>query len=198
MTTSLLLITSFTRCVQTACLPYICLWTVYVLGFFNSASFVALYLQAVDDVKKAFIKAEQKSYQLQKLAEQKKMSMVSLSHVNRHLKATFLIKQSEIVNTSPLCCMFSFFSQCVMQHGEEKQCKSRLNTNPHQENTEMLFLFQYLSLLRGCEGYNEIIFPHCSCDSRRKGHVITAISIHHFKLHACTEEGTLEARATVL
>uniref|UniRef100_A0A667YXU0 Sorting nexin 27 n=1 Tax=Myripristis murdjan TaxID=586833 RepID=A0A667YXU0_9TELE len=51
---------------------------------------------------------------------------------------------------------------------------------------------QYLNLLRGCEGYNEIIFPHCSCDSRRKGHVITAISIHHFKLHACTEEGTLE------
>uniref|UniRef100_A0A8D3B1Y9 Sorting nexin-27 n=1 Tax=Scophthalmus maximus TaxID=52904 RepID=A0A8D3B1Y9_SCOMX len=81
--------------------------------------------QAVDDVKKGFVKAEQKSYQLQKLAEQKKMST-------------------------------------------------------------------YLSLLRSCEGYNELIFPHCSCDSRRKGHVITAISIHHFKLHACTEEGTLE------
>uniref|UniRef100_G3PE06 Sorting nexin 27b n=1 Tax=Gasterosteus aculeatus aculeatus TaxID=481459 RepID=G3PE06_GASAC len=81
--------------------------------------------QAVDDVKKGFIKAEQKSYQLQKLAEQKKLSM-------------------------------------------------------------------YMSLLRDCEGYNEIIFPHCSCDSRRKGHVITAISIRHFKLHACTEEGTLE------
>ncbi|CAB1334561.1 unnamed protein product [Coregonus sp. 'balchen'] len=60
--------------------------------------------QAVDDVKKGFIKAEEKSYQLQKLAEQKKMAM-------------------------------------------------------------------YLSMLRGCEGYNEIIFPHCSCDSRRKGHV---------------------------
>uniref|UniRef100_A0A7N6B189 Sorting nexin 27a n=1 Tax=Anabas testudineus TaxID=64144 RepID=A0A7N6B189_ANATE len=54
------------------------------------------------------------------------------------------------------------------------------------------FFHQYLSLLRACEGYNEIIFPHCSCDSRRKGHVITAISVHHFKLHACTEEGTLE------
>lgn len=34
--------------------------------------------------------------------------------------------------------------------------------------------------------------PHCACDSRRKGHVITAISITHFKLHACTEEGQLE------
>lgn len=47
-------------------------------------------------------------------------------------------------------------------------------------------------MLRTCEGYNEIIFPHCACDSRRKGHVITAISITHFKLHACTEEGQLE------
>lgn len=50
-------------------------------------------------------------------------------------------------------------------------------------------------MLRTCEGYNEIIFPHCACDSRRKGHVITAISIAHFKLHACTEEGQLEVRA---
>uniref|UniRef100_A0A8C7GXU1 Sorting nexin 27 n=1 Tax=Oncorhynchus kisutch TaxID=8019 RepID=A0A8C7GXU1_ONCKI len=81
--------------------------------------------QALDDVKKGFIKTEDKSYQLTKLAEQRKMAM-------------------------------------------------------------------YLSLLRSCEGYNEVMFPHCSCDSRRKGHVITAISMHHFKLHACTEDGTLE------
>ncbi|TSO05439.1 Sorting nexin-27 [Bagarius yarrelli] len=81
--------------------------------------------QAQDDVKKGFIKAEDKSYQLQKLAEQRKMTT-------------------------------------------------------------------YLSLLRTCEGYNEVTFPHCSCDSRRRGHVIAAVSIHHFKLHACTEDGTLE------
>ncbi|KAF6075965.1 sorting nexin 27 [Phyllostomus discolor] len=53
-------------------------------------------------------------------------------------------------------------------------------------------MVMYLNMLRTCEGYNEIIFPHCACDSRRKGHVITAISITHFKLHACTEEGQLE------
>ncbi|KAM4691025.1 sorting nexin-27 [Rhinophrynus dorsalis] len=81
--------------------------------------------QAVDDVKRGYIKAEDKSYQLQKLCEQRKMLM-------------------------------------------------------------------YLNMLRGCEGYNEIMFPHCSCDSRRKGHVVTAISIKHFKLLACTEEGQLE------
>ncbi|MGH0189637.1 UNVERIFIED_CONTAM: hypothetical protein FKN15_037119 [Acipenser sinensis] len=55
---------------------------------------------------------------------------------------------------------------------------------------------QYLSMLRSCEGYNEILFPHCACDSRRKGHVITAISVKHFKLHACTEEGQLECRVS--
>lgn len=42
----------------------------------------------MDDVKKGFIKAEQKSYQLQKLAEQKKMSTVSLSHVGTKYTAT--------------------------------------------------------------------------------------------------------------
>ncbi|XDV40190.1 hypothetical protein PO909_009318, partial [Leuciscus waleckii] len=81
--------------------------------------------QALDDVKKGFIKVGETSYQLQKLTEQRKMTM-------------------------------------------------------------------YLGILRTCEGYNEITFPHCSCDSRRKGHVVTAISIRHFKLHACTEDGTLE------
>uniref|UniRef100_A0A8C5RLU9 Sorting nexin 27 n=1 Tax=Laticauda laticaudata TaxID=8630 RepID=A0A8C5RLU9_LATLA len=91
----------------------------------NDLAVTYFFHQAVDDVKKGYIKAEEKSYQLQKLGEQRKMVM-------------------------------------------------------------------YLNMLRTCEGYNEIVFPHCSCDSRRKGHVITAISIQHFKLHACTEEGQLE------
>lgn len=45
----------------------------------NNTLYLCTRLQAVDDVKKSFIKAEQKSYQLEKLAEQKKMSMVSPS-----------------------------------------------------------------------------------------------------------------------
>lgn len=36
-----------------------------------------LSFQALDDVKKGFIKTEDKSYQLQKLAEQRKMATVS-------------------------------------------------------------------------------------------------------------------------
>lgn len=38
-----------------------------------------LSVQALDDVKKGFIKTEDKSYQLQKLAEQRKMATVSLT-----------------------------------------------------------------------------------------------------------------------
>ncbi|XP_051992062.1 sorting nexin-27-like [Xyrauchen texanus] len=88
------------------------------------------FYQAQEDVKKGFIKAEDKAYQLQKLAEQRKMAM-------------------------------------------------------------------YLNLLHSCEGYNEVMFPHCPCDSRRKGHVISAVSMKHFKLHACTEDGTLENQVII-
>ncbi|XP_064031969.1 sorting nexin-27 isoform X2 [Pogoniulus pusillus] len=91
----------------------------------NDLAVAYFFHQAVDDVKKGYIKAEEKSYQLQKLCEQRKMVM-------------------------------------------------------------------YLNLLRTCEGYNEVIFPHCACDSRRKGHVVSAVSIRHFRLHACTQEGQLE------
>ncbi|KAK6471394.1 sorting nexin-27-like isoform X1 [Huso huso] len=90
----------------------------------NDLAITYCFHQAMEDVKKGHIKAEEKAYQLQKLAEQKKMGMI-------------------LFKTSP-------------------------------------------------PEINEILFPHCACDSRRKGHVITAISVKHFKLHACTEEGQLE------
>lgn len=47
---------------------------------FHACAFAVLTvasLQAVDDVKKGSVKSEHKSYQLQKLVEQKKMSAVS-------------------------------------------------------------------------------------------------------------------------
>lgn len=46
--------------------------------------------QAVDDVKKGYIKAEEKSYQLQKLYEQRKMVMVGLCPHNLFIKCSFL------------------------------------------------------------------------------------------------------------
>jgi sorting nexin-27 len=57
---------------------------------------------------------------------------------------------------------------------------------------------EYLELARTLNGYGEIVFPHCFCDSRKEGHVIAAIGISSFKLHACREDGTLEQQTVDL
>jgi len=51
----------------------------------------------------------------------------------------------------------------------------------------------YLKLARTLPGYGDVVFPHCSCDSRKGGHVIPSVGIQNFKLHACREDGTLES-----
>lgn len=61
----------------------------------------------------------------------------------------------------------------------------------HQDRENKL---QYLKIIRDCEGYGEIAFPHCPCDARRAGHVIPIVGFSKFKLQACTEDGTLEAQ----
>ncbi|GCC43338.1 hypothetical protein chiPu_0027395 [Chiloscyllium punctatum] len=53
----------------------------------------------------------------------------------------------------------------------------------------------YLNTVRTCASYNEIAFPHCTCDCRRNGHVIGSISIERFQLRACTDQGELEVSA---
>ena len=55
---------------------------------------------------------------------------------------------------------------------------------------------QYLELVQSSSSYNSVIFPHCACDSRKRGHVIVNISYPNFKLLACTEEGEIEVSAT--
>lgn len=57
---------------------------------------------------------------------------------------------------------------------------------------------EYLALARTLPGFASIVFPHCPCDSRKEGHVVAAVSIHSFKLHACREDGTLEAQTVEL
>ena len=52
--------------------------------------------------------------------------------------------------------------------------------------------FQYLKLVRQMDGYGEVTFPHCACDSRKDGHVIAIVGIRCFKLQACKEDGTPE------
>lgn len=55
---------------------------------------------------------------------------------------------------------------------------------------------QYLQLARELTGYGEVVFPHCSCDSRKEGHVIASVGAASFKLEACREDGALEVKGT--
>lgn len=58
---------------------------------------------------------------------------------------------------------------------------------------------EYLALARTLPGYGSIVFPHCACDNRKEGgHVVPAVSIQSFKLHACLEDGTLESQTVEL
>ncbi|CAH1797029.1 unnamed protein product [Owenia fusiformis] len=53
---------------------------------------------------------------------------------------------------------------------------------------------EYMKTVRQCDGYGEIIFPHCACDSRKEGHVITIFGYDSYKLQACKEDGTVESQ----
>jgi sorting nexin-27 len=56
----------------------------------------------------------------------------------------------------------------------------------------MYHCFQYLKTCRQIDGYGEVAFPHCACDSRKDGHVIAVFGIKTFKLQAAKEDGTPE------
>ena len=62
----------------------------------------------------------------------------------------------------------------------------------------VMFVFQYLKLVRQLDGYSEVAFPHCACDSRKEGHVIAIVGQRCFKLQACKEDGAVEVRKTAL
>ncbi|CAL1544897.1 unnamed protein product [Lymnaea stagnalis] len=53
---------------------------------------------------------------------------------------------------------------------------------------------EYLKTVRHLEGYSEVVFPHCACDSRRDGHVAAIIGLEAFKLQACKDDGTPESQ----
>ena len=53
---------------------------------------------------------------------------------------------------------------------------------------------EYLSLVRGMDGYGGISFPHCLSDARKEGHVVPIVAFDALRLQACGEEGDLEAQ----
>ncbi|XP_076803328.1 sorting nexin-27-like [Clavelina lepadiformis] len=54
--------------------------------------------------------------------------------------------------------------------------------------------YEYLDLVSKSSSYGSVTFPHCACDSRKRGHVVVNISYPSFKLFACTEDGELESQ----
>lgn len=57
---------------------------------------------------------------------------------------------------------------------------------------------EYLTLARELPGYGDVVFPHCSCDSRKEGHIVLAVGSAGVTLHACREDGTLESQVVQL
>lgn len=57
---------------------------------------------------------------------------------------------------------------------------------------------EYMALARTLPGYGDIVLPHCACDSRKEGHVVPAVGMKSFRLHACSEDGTLESQTVEL
>ncbi len=79
----------------------VCIQTALQINICSSFTF-CVFFQAQDDVKKGFIKAEDKAYQLQKLAEQRKMTTVShtLSIIKCCIEMLFVFLLKAVNNTS--------------------------------------------------------------------------------------------------
>ncbi|XP_064648615.1 sorting nexin-27-like isoform X3 [Lineus longissimus] len=77
---------------------------------------------------------------------------------------------------------------------------SRGNIKPGEKLYELKSLqesgkkLEYLKMCRQIDGYGEIAFPHCACDSRKDGHVIAVFGVKNFKLQAAKEDGTPESQ----
>lgn len=52
----------------------------------------------------------------------------------------------------------------------------------------------YLKHVHKFDGYGEIVFPHCPCDSRKNGHIILILNSLGLKLRACSREGEPESQ----
>jgi sorting nexin-27 len=66
-----------------------------------------------------------------------------------------------------------------------------IDLNFFKENNRYL---DYLKNVYKFEGYGDLVFPHCPCDSRKNGHVIVIVSSACFRLSACSREGELESQ----
>ncbi|GFS38263.1 sorting nexin-27 [Trichonephila inaurata madagascariensis] len=86
-----------------------------------------------------------------------------------------------------------FFWQAIddVNKGQIKPGNKLYELKALQDSSRKL---EYLKLARQLDGYGEISFPHCSCDARKEGHVVTTVGLTNLKLQACKDDGTLESQ----
>ncbi|ELU05983.1 hypothetical protein CAPTEDRAFT_130010 [Capitella teleta] len=86
-----------------------------------------------------------------------------------------------------------FFWQAVeeVSRGQIKPADKLYELKALQDSGKKM---EYLRQVRSMDGYGEVAFPHCLCNSRKGGHVIAIVATSNFKLQACKEDGTLESQ----
>ncbi|KAK3097157.1 hypothetical protein FSP39_006923 [Pinctada imbricata] len=107
-------------------------------------------------------------------------------------KWLFLISREVSLNSDPLAVNFLFGEAVdLVNKGQIKTEDKLYELKSLQENGKKN---EYLKTVRHLDGYGEVSFPHCACDSRKDGHVIAVIGAECFKLLACKSDGTPESQ----
>ncbi|XP_076465552.1 sorting nexin-27-like [Babylonia areolata] len=104
----------------------------------------------------------------------------------------FSLLREATLNSSERALSFLFWQAAEdVNRGLLKAADKLYELKTLREQEKML---EYLKVVRHMDGYGEVVFPHCACDSRRDGHVIAIIGLQCFKLQACKEDGTAETQ----
>ncbi|KAH6937559.1 hypothetical protein HPB50_001712 [Hyalomma asiaticum] len=100
--------------------------------------------------------------------------------------------EERLAQAYPLAATF-FFWQAIddVNKGQIKPGNKLYELKALQDCSRKM---EYLQLARTLEGYGELSFPHCTCDARKDGHVVSTVGIDGLKLQACRDDGTLEVR----
>ncbi|XP_063432781.1 sorting nexin-27-like isoform X1 [Mytilus trossulus] len=107
-------------------------------------------------------------------------------------KWVFTLTQESFLNSDDLAINFLYWEALdKVNTGQIKADDKLYELKSLQESNKKV---EYLKIARHLEGYGEVMFPHCACDSRKDGHVIAIVGTSCFKLQACKADGTLESQ----
>ncbi|XP_033749898.1 sorting nexin-27-like isoform X1 [Pecten maximus] len=107
-------------------------------------------------------------------------------------KWLFTLTRETMLNSDELAVNFLFWEAVdSVNRGQIKTEDKLYELKSLQDSGKRI---EYLKTVRHLDGYGEVAFPHCACDSRKDGHVICIIGSECFKLQACKNDGTPESQ----